>query len=83
MEENGTLTVTDKLNGHQYRDFNYFEDAGDGGNLYNYQPVGMARNTLLSSPSIEVTAANSLYKTVKVTHTICCRRFRLYRQLLH
>ena len=70
VEENGTLTVTDKLNGHQYRDFNYFEDAGDGGNLYNYQPVGMARNTLLSRPSIEVTAANSLYKTVKVTHTI-------------
>lgn len=74
VEKNGTLTVTDKLNGVQYRNFNYFEDSGDGGNLYNYQPVGEARTTLNNRPAIEVVEVSPFHKTIKITYDILSPR---------
>ena len=35
----GTLTLTDKLNGHRHEGLNRFEDEPDVGDLYNFCPV--------------------------------------------
>jgi len=38
VEPTGTLSVTDKRSGENYRSLNYFVDGGDCGDEYNYAP---------------------------------------------
>lgn len=39
IEQNGSLTVTDKRSGRVYRDNNIYEDVGDVGESYNFRPA--------------------------------------------
>ena len=70
VEPNGTLTVIDKGSGAVYRNFHYFEDTGDSGNLYNYKQVGEARTTLDSRPKIEVVQVSPFHKTIEIAYSI-------------
>ena len=39
IEDDGTLTITDKRNGHIYRNQAVLEENGDGGDSFNYSPA--------------------------------------------
>ncbi len=55
IEENGTLTLKDKNTGEVYQNLNYFEDAGDRGDEYNYSPTldNLHLNTLKTDAEIK------------------------------
>lgn len=69
VKPDGSLTVTDKETGKTYRNFHYFEDTSDKGDLYNYQRAdgGAIRTTLGGKAEAVVVENNAFRKTVKVT----------------
>ncbi|MET3547727.1 alpha-mannosidase [Paenibacillus favisporus] len=69
-QPNGTLTVTDKRNGREYRDLLVYEDTGDIGNEYMYkQPEGEAPLTTRDvQASIRVVEDTPYRATLEIVH---------------
>lgn len=69
-EPNGTLTVTDKRNGREYRNLLVYEDTGDIGNEYMYkQPEGEAPLTTRDvQASIRVVEDTPYRATLEIVH---------------
>ncbi|GIO63286.1 MULTISPECIES: alpha-mannosidase [Paenibacillus] len=69
-EPNGSLTVTDKRNGREYRDLLVYEDTGDIGNEYMYkQPEGEAPLTTRDlQASIRVVEDTPYRATLEIVH---------------
>ncbi|MEK5639831.1 alpha-mannosidase [Paenibacillus rhizosphaerae] len=69
-QPNGSLTVTDKRNGREYRDLLVYEDTGDIGNEYMYkQPEGEAPLTTRDlQASIQVVEDTPYRATLEIVH---------------
>ncbi|WP_433618115.1 alpha-mannosidase [Paenibacillus cellulositrophicus] len=69
-QPNGSLTVTDKRNGREYRDLLVYEDTGDIGNEYMYkQPEGEAPLTTRDlQASIRVVEDTPYRATLEIVH---------------
>ncbi|MBJ9991798.1 alpha-mannosidase [Paenibacillus sp. S28] len=69
-QPNGSLTVTDKRNGREYRDLLVYEDTGDIGNEYMYkQPEGEAPLTTRDlQASIRVVEDTPFRATLEIVH---------------
>jgi alpha-mannosidase len=70
ISEDGTMTVTDKNNGHTFTDLCVYEDAGDIGNEYMFkQPDGEKMNTTRGlKADIDLLEDTSFHATYRVTH---------------
>jgi len=71
IEPNGTLTVTDKRTREVYRNLNYFEDAGEGGDSWWrwVPPSDRVYNTLGLQARIAKVADGPAMTTYSVTYT--------------
>ena len=70
VEDDGTLTVTDKATGAVYRSLGYLEDSGDAGDEYNYSPPDSQEvlETRGSPAEIEVVEDEADWATIRVRH---------------
>jgi len=70
VEADGTLTLTDKVNGHIYTRLNYLEDTGDCGDYWSYYPP-YRNKTLVGAghPKIWLEDNGPLSATVGVSYT--------------
>ncbi len=66
----GTLTVTDKESGAVYENIGYFEDSGDAGDEYNYEPPESQEifTTLNQKAEIEVAEDFQDWATLRIRH---------------
>jgi alpha-mannosidase len=70
VKEDGTLTVTDKESGAVYENIGYFEDSGDAGDEYNYEPPEEQEifTTLNQKAEIEVAEDFHDWATIRIRH---------------
>lgn len=70
MQDDGTLTVTNKESGEVYLSLGYFEDAGDAGDEYNYSPPDLQEvlDTRGEPAAIEVVEDEADWATIRVRH---------------
>lgn len=68
INEDGTLDVTEKQDGHVYRGLGFFEDGGDAGDTYDYSPPHEERVVSSRSRPAKVTllADGPLFARFKV-----------------
>ena len=68
IEDDGTLTITDKATGAVYRSLGYFEDSGDAGDEYNYSPPDLQEilDTRGSEAEIDVAEDEPDWATVRI-----------------
>ncbi|MHC1695163.1 MAG: alpha-mannosidase [Eubacteriales bacterium] len=68
----GSIDLTDKVNGNVYENVLYFEDGGDCGDAYVYRKP--AKDTVITTkglnPSVSVTHTTPLTKTVRLEYNI-------------
>jgi len=70
VAEDGTLTVTDKESGAVYENIGYFEDSGDAGDEYNYEPPQSQEifTTLNQKAEVEVAEDFQDWATIMIRH---------------
>ncbi|WP_269410202.1 alpha-mannosidase [Lentibacillus daqui] len=70
IEDNGSLILTDKVNGHVYHDICVYEDTGDIGNEYMYkQPTNdTALTTKHVSAKVKLVTNTSFQATYQISH---------------
>ena len=67
---NGSLSVTDKVNGHTVTDLHYFEDCSDKGGPLKFDPAhekGL-RTTLTLCPDVQLLTNGELESTYRITY---------------
>ena len=71
VEDDGTLTVTDKATGTVYRSLGYFEDSSDAGDEYNYSPPDRQEvlDTRGEAAEIEVAEDGPGWATIEIRRT--------------
>lgn len=78
IEKNGSLSITNKKNKKEYRNFNVFEDTGDIGNEYNYtiSEECIPITTITNNAIIEIFNSSSFSVTFKIENIMniptCC-----------
>lgn len=72
INPNGTIELTDKLNGLSYSNLLYFEDGGDNGAGYAYSPPKCDKvyTTLASNAEIVLIENSPARAAYKITHTL-------------
>lgn len=72
VENNGTLTLTDKKQGQRYTNFLIFEDCGDIGNEYVYKQPNNEKAILSKGKltDVSVTKETSFVKEITLKHTL-------------
>lgn len=70
IEDNGSLTVTDKESGRVWRNLNLYEDTGDIGDEYIFKAGAPAVTTAHSTAQIGLKEAGQDYVTLRIVHTL-------------
>ncbi len=68
--ENGTIRVMDKESGAVYENLGYFEDAGDAGDEYNFEPPESQEvfTTLHLKPEVDIVEDFRDWATIRIRH---------------
>lgn len=70
VNEDGTLTIFDKLTGTQYKDVAWLEDQGDAGHAWVLKPVEPTVSTRGTKASVRKSLSGELYNELTITHTL-------------
>ncbi|MBN2600905.1 MAG: hypothetical protein JXR87_02810, partial [Candidatus Marinimicrobia bacterium] len=70
INSNGTLDITDKNTGKEFKNLGYFLDEGEAGHAWVHTSIGPTITTEDSRSSIRIIEDNALRKIVRVSNTI-------------
>lgn len=70
IENDGTITLYDKVSGKEYNGLNLIEDKGDKGNGYNFVETTDNKTVFAHLKEVEITEQSEFFATFKITSII-------------
>ena len=70
IENDGTVTLYDKLSNKEYKGLNLIEDVGDMGDAYNFVQTKDGKTVYASLKDIEIEEQSEFFATYKITSVI-------------